>query len=221
MDGASDLTPDLLLGAYASGIFPMAEGRDSDDVFWVDPVKRGVIPLDAFRMSRSLRRTILRDGYEVTFDADFEGVLDACAEREETWINGTIRSLYLMLHARGNAHSVEIWHEGVLSGGAYGVAIGGAFFGESMFSRMRDTSKVALAYLVHRLSAAGFTLLDTQFVTDHLRSLGAVEISRGEYKLRLAEALDAMADFRSAGPTPSPSEVVERLRPPGDGDPDR
>ena len=208
-----ELTPNLLLGAYAAGIFPMAEGREAKDVFWVDPVRRGIIPLDGFRMSRTLKRTMLRGGFEVTFDADFAAVLDACAEREETWINDTIRSLYLELHMRRHAHSVEVWHGGTLSGGAYGVAIGGAFFGESMFSRVRDGSKIALAYLVDRLSAAGFTLLDTQFVTDHLRSLGAVEITRGDYKLRLAEALDVETDFGRAGPPPPPNKVVERMRP--------
>ena len=207
-----ELTPDLLLGAYAAGIFPMAERRESDEVFWVDPVRRGIIPLDGFRMSRSLRRSMLRADYAITFDTEFAAVLDACAEREETWINETIRSLYLALHMRGHAHSVEVWHDGTLSGGAYGVAIGGAFFGESMFSRARDSSKVALAYLVDRLRTAGFELLDTQFVTDHLRSLGAVEISRGEYKIRLAEALDLETDFPGAGAPPPPELVVARMR---------
>jgi leucyl/phenylalanyl-tRNA--protein transferase len=216
-----ELTPDLLLGAYAAGIFPMAEGRDTEEVFWVDPVHRGIMPLDGFRISRSLRRRILRGGYEVTFNADFATVLDACAEREETWINDTIRSLYLALHQRGDAHSVEIRESGVLTGGAYGVAIGGAFFGESMFSRARDSSKVALAYLVDRLRLAGFSLLDTQFVTDHLRSLGAVEISRGEYKLRLAEALDIDADFAGAGEPPPPDAIIARMRAPTSGDEDR
>jgi leucyl/phenylalanyl-tRNA--protein transferase len=216
-----ELTPDLLLGAYAAGIFPMAEGRDTEEVFWVDPVHRGIIPLDGFRISRSLRRRILRGGYEVTFNADFATVLDACAEREETWINDTIRSLYLALHRRGDAHSVEVWENGMLTGGAYGVAIGGAFFGESMFSRARDSSKVALAYLVDRLRQAGFTLLDTQFVTEHLQSLGAVEISRGDYKLRLAEALDLGADFAGAGEPPSPEAVIARLRLPTSGVEDR
>ena len=155
---------------------------------------------------------MLRGEFRVTFDADFTAVLDACAEREETWINDTIRQLYLALHMRGHAHSVEVWHRDALSGGAYGVSIGGAFFGESMFSRIRDTSKVALAYLVDRLAAAGFVLLDTQFPTDHLRSLGAIEISRGEYKIRLAEALDLGADFQGAGAPPEPHEVIARLR---------
>lgn len=207
-----DLTPDLLLGAYATGIFPMAEGREARDVFWVDPVRRGIIPLDGFRMSRSLRRSIQRGDYRISFDTDFLAVLNACAEREETWINDKIRRLYLALHMQGHAHSVETWHDGQLSGGAYGVAIGGAFFGESMFSRRRDSSKIALAYLVDRLRATGFELLDTQFVTDHLRSLGAVEISRGEYKIRLAQALDVETAFGSAGPPPPPEALTERLR---------
>ena len=190
----------------------MAERRESAEIFWVDPVHRGIIPLDGLRLSRSLRRTILRGRYDVTFDADFAAVLDACAEREETWINETIRALYLALHLRGHAHSVEIWHEGALVGGAYGVAIGGGFFGESMFSRVRDASKIALAYLVDRLRGAGFELLDTQFVTEHLRSLGAVEISRGEYRLRLAQALDVPADFhRSDLIVPTPANLLRRL----------
>jgi leucyl/phenylalanyl-tRNA--protein transferase len=193
----------------------MAERRESHEVFWVDPVRRGIIPLDGFRMSRSLRRSMLRHDYTVSFDADFGAVLDACAEREETWINETIRSLYLALHLRGHAHSVEVRHHGELTGGAYGVAIGGAFFGESMFSRVRDASKIALAYLVDRLQVAGFELLDTQFVTDHLRSLGAVEISRGEYRIRLAEALDLETDFTGAGPAPAPHVVIARIRPAG------
>jgi leucyl/phenylalanyl-tRNA---protein transferase len=209
-----ELTPDLLLGAYAAGIFPMAERRESDDVFWVDPVRRGIIPIDGFRMSRSLRRTLLRGGFEVTFNTAFAAVLEACAEREETWINETIKSLYLALYVRGNAHSVEVWHDGGLSGGVYGVAIGGAFFGESMFSRVRDSSKVALAYLVDRLRMSGFELLDTQFVTEHLRSLGAVEISRGEYKLRLAQALDLETNFDGTTAAPAPAVLVERMRPP-------
>jgi leucyl/phenylalanyl-tRNA--protein transferase len=153
-----------------------------------------------------------RADFHVTFDADFSAVVEACAAREETWINDTIRHLYLALHMRGHAHSVEVWHGELLSGGAYGVSIGGAFFGESMFSRVRDASKIALAYLVDRLAATGFTLLDTQFPTDHLRSLGVVEISRGEYKLRLSEALDLAVDFNGVVGVPEPPVVVARLR---------
>jgi leucyl/phenylalanyl-tRNA--protein transferase len=217
-----DLTPDLLLGAYSAGIFPMAEKRESPEIFWVDPVRRGIIPLDGFRMSRSLRRTIARPSYAVTFDADFAAVVEACAQREETWINETIRRLYVALHLRGHAHSVEVWRDGALAGGAYGVSIGGAFFGESMFSRSRDTSKIALAYLVDRLRTAGFELLDTQFVTDHLRSLGAVEISRAEYRIRLAEALEIETGFEAAGAAPAPAELLARIRATsGGGTPER
>jgi leucyl/phenylalanyl-tRNA--protein transferase len=212
-----DLTPDLLLGAYSAGIFPMAEKRESPEVFWVDPVRRGIIPLDGFRMSRSLRRTMLRRPHAVTFDADFTAVVEACAQREETWINETIRRLYVALHLRGHAHSVEVWQDGALTGGAYGVSIGGAFFGESMFSRARDGSKIALAYLVDRLREAGFELLDTQFVTDHLRSLGAIEISRAEYRIRLAQALEIETGFAAAGAPPAPLELLARMQRATDG----
>ena len=204
------LTPELLLNAYAAGVFPMAESREDPDLFWVDPQLRGIIPLDGFRMSRSLRRRILRAPYRVTLDADFAGVVAGCADREETWINGTIADLYQGLHARGFSHSLELWKDDALVGGLYGVAIGGAFFGESMFSRRRDASKVALAYLVAQLQRAGFALLDTQFVTPHLASLGGIEISRGEYRLRLVEALELHADL-TAAPLPAPQEVVQRI----------
>lgn len=206
-----ELNPTLLLSAYAAGIFPMAEQRDSDEVFWVDPVRRGIIPLSGFRMSRSLRRTIRRGGFEITFDTDFAAVLSACAARQETWINETIRALYLALHRDGHAHSVEVWRAGTLVGGAYGVAIGGAFFGESMFSAGRDGSKIALVYLVDRLRRRGFTLLDTQFVTDHLASLGAIEISRGDYRIRLAQALEIKSDFAGENDVPTPDEIVEQM----------
>lgn len=214
------LNPTLLLSAYAAGIFPMAEQRDSAEVFWVDPVRRGIIPLDGFRMSRSLRRTIRRGGFDITFDTDFAAVLSACAARQETWINETIRALYLALHRDGHAHSVEVWHAGTLLGGAYGVAIGGAFFGESMFSAGRDGSKIALVYLIDRLRSRGFTLLDTQFVTDHLSSLGAIEISRGDYRIRLAEALEIKTDFAGNANIPSPGEIVERMQHYGAGTPE-
>ncbi len=204
-------TPDLLLHAYASGIFPMAESREDPEVFWVDPMHRGIIPLDGFHISRSLARRMRRGGYEVTVDADFEGVLDACAEREETWINATIRGLYLELHAAGHAHALEIRDGGALVGGVYGVALGGAFFGESMFSRRTDASKQALAYLVDRLRVAGFTLFDVQFLTPHLQSLGAIEIPREQYRGLLAEALEREADFAGAGPVPSPQLILQRM----------
>jgi leucyl/phenylalanyl-tRNA--protein transferase len=188
-----ELTPELLLSAYAQGIFPMAEGRDDPEVFWVDPRWRGIFPLERFHLSRSLARTIRRGVYRVSFDADFAGVVEGCAGREETWISRPIAALYAELHRLGHAHSVEVWEGEALVGGVYGVVMGAAFFGESMFSRRTDASKVALAFLVERLRAGGFTLFDTQFLTPHLESLGAVEISRLEYKHRLAQALEREA----------------------------
>ena len=203
------LTPDLLLHGYSIGIFPMAEARDAEDIFWVDPRRRGVLPLDGFRVSRSLARALRSDRLSVSIDRDFAGVLDGCADRAETWINAEIRDLYLALHARGNAHSLEVWEGDTLAGGVYGVVLGAAFFGESMFSRRRDASKIALAHLVDRLRRGGFTLFDTQFLTAHLASLGAVEITRAEYQRRLAEALSRQADF--TGPPINPGhEVVQR-----------
>jgi leucyl/phenylalanyl-tRNA--protein transferase len=205
-DDPTHLTPDLLLSAYASGIFPMSEGRDDPEIFWVDPRLRGIIPMGGFHLSRSLSRKIGQEPFRISFDTDFAGVVDGCAERPETWINGPIRALYLELHARGLAHSVEVWDGKALVGGVYGVALAGAFFGESMFSRRTDASKIALAYLMTRLRAAGFVLFDTQFLTDHLRSLGGIEISRTEYRLRLSDALLVKADL-IATPEPGAQEV--------------
>ncbi|MDE0983571.1 MAG: leucyl/phenylalanyl-tRNA--protein transferase [Yoonia sp.] len=189
------LTPDLLLNAYASGVFPMAENRDDPDVFWVDPQFRGVIPLDDFRISRSLAKTLRRAPFQITLNTAFEQVVTGCADRPETWINDTIFDLYRALHARGDAHAIEIWDGPDLVGGVYGITIGGAFFGESMFSRRRDASKVALAYLVDHLSRCGFVLFDTQFITDHLASLGAIEIPRKAYQAALSQALQVDANF--------------------------
>ncbi len=193
------LTPQLLLGAYASGIFPMAEGRHDRDLFWIDPDVRGVLPLDQFHLSRRLRRTLRRKQFTIRCDTDFAAVVRGCAAetsgRPATWINGEIEQLYSALYDLGFAHSVECWRDGRLAGGLYGVALGGAFFGESMFSGDRDASKVALCHLVARLRQGGFELLDTQFVTDHLRRFGAVEIARADYKTRLASALKAKAQF--------------------------
>ena len=203
------LTPQAMLRGYAAGIFPMAERRGDPEVFWVDPRRRGVMPMEGPRLSRSLRRSILRGGWEATFDADFAGTLAGCAARPETWINGTLGALYLALHRSGHAHSQEVWHRGRLAGGVFGVALGGAFFGESMFSERPDASKVALAHLMHRLRAGGFALFDTQFLTPHLASLGAVEIDRAEYRRRLADALPLRAD-PFAAPAPTPQEVVQR-----------
>jgi len=205
-----ELTPNLMLRAYASGIFPMAETRTSEDVFWVDPKRRGIMPLESFHISRSLRRTIARGFLRPSLNEAFEEVLAGCADRPETWINETIRDLYLSLHDTGFAHSLEIWEGDTLVGGVYGVTLGGAFFGESMFSRRKDASKVALAYLVDRLRNGGFTLFDTQFVTPHLISLGAIEISRSEYRRRLGESRALEADIRGPGPLPGPQLLLQR-----------
>lgn len=204
-----DLTPDLLMRAYAMGVFPMAEHRDDPDVFWVDPIRRGVFPLEKFHISRSLARAIRRDDYTVTLDQDFDGVVDGCADRAETWINDEIRRLYVALHARDQAHSLEIWEGDALIGGVYGVTLGGAFFGESMFSRRRDASKISLAYLVEHLRRCGFTLFDTQFLTEHLATLGAVEIPRTDYHKMLTWAIRQDADI-TAHSLPSASEVLQR-----------
>ena len=206
----TQVTPHLLLQAYASGIFPMAETRESAEVFWVDPKARGIIPIGGFHMSRSLRRRIRQAPFGITVNSDFAGVVRGCAEREETWINPTIFDLYGQLHRAGFAHSLEVRESGALVGGVYGVALGAAFFGESMFSRRRDASKIALAYLMDRLRAAGFRLFDTQFLTDHLASLGGIEISRADYRLRLREALAQSADFVAAGASPDPQVLLQR-----------
>lgn len=203
------LSPDLLLHGYSIGIFPMAEHRDDTDVFWVDPKLRGVMPLDGFHISRSLARRMRRGGYRITINHDFEGVVDGCADRAETWISAQIRQLYLQLHEAGRAHSLEIWQDDTLTGGVYGVALGAAFFGESMFSRRTDASKIALAYLVDHLNRAGFTLFDTQFLTDHLASLGGVEISRTRYHQQLDHATELRADF-SAPLIPTAQDVIQR-----------
>jgi leucyl/phenylalanyl-tRNA--protein transferase len=193
------LTPDVLLRAYAIGIFPMAEGREHSDLHWIDPELRGVLPLEAFHVPRKLRRRLRRGDFEVRCDSAFPQVIQGCAERSQsrhdTWINPTIEKLYVDLFAAGFAHSVECWREGRLVGGLYGVALGAAFFGESMFSRETDASKVALAHLVARLRKGGFLLLDTQFVTEHLRRFGAMEIDREAYRSRLAKAITTPAEF--------------------------
>ena len=196
-DDAARITPTLLLQAYASGVFPMAEDATSDTLFWVDPRRRGILPLDGLRVSRRLARSFRNDDFEIRIDADFGGVVAACADRPETWISPAIALLYEELQRLGNAHSVEIWSQGALVGGLYGVSLGAAFFGESMFSRRRDASKFALIALVARLRAGGFRLLDTQFVTDHLMGLGAIEIDRRSYHHRLAAALELSGDFRA------------------------
>jgi leucyl/phenylalanyl-tRNA---protein transferase len=199
----SRLDPRLLLQCYAAGIFPMADSRDAAELFWVEPRNRAIIPLDAFHMSRSLRRTIRSGRFHVTRDRDFAGVIAACADREETWINQEIESAMLALHSSGHAHSIEVWHPGEpgqqLVGGVYGVRLGRAFFGESMFSTMTDASKVALAWLVARLKVGGFSFLDCQFMTAHLASLGAVSVPRDDYVALLSAALGGGSAGGGAG----------------------
>ncbi len=204
------LSPELLLHGYSIGIFPMAESRDDPELFWVDPKFRGVFPLDGFHVSRSLNRRIRNCGYTVTIDQNFDGVVDGCADRADTWINAELRDLYGRLHQKGYAHSLEVWDGKVLVGGVYGVVLGAAFFGESMFSRRKDASKIALAYLVDRLRQTGFLLFDTQFLTAHLASLGAIEIPRSKYRKRLSEALEAGADF-TAPLNQTPQGVIQRI----------
>ena len=190
-----ELTADLLLRAYSIGVFPMAEDRDANDLFWVEPRERGIFPLDGLIVSRRLAKTVRSDRFKVRVDSDFRGVMLACAEREKTWINSQILRLYQELFDAGHAHSVEAFEDGALVGGLYGVSLGGAFFGESMFHRARDASKVALVHLVARLIAGGFVLLDTQYVTEHLRSFGAVEVPRRRYGALLDRAIAEDADF--------------------------
>jgi len=194
-DEPTEITADLLLRAYASGIFPMAETAESEDIFWVDPRRRGILPLDGFHVPRRLARSFRTEDFDIRLNSDFPAVVRACAERAETWINPAIETLYGDLHRMGYAHSVEIWSGEDLAGGLYGVALGGAFFGESMFSRRRDASKFALIALVARLKAGGFRLLDTQFVTTHLTGFGAIEISRADYRALLGTALAVPANL--------------------------
>lgn len=193
------IPPDLLLRAYASGVFPMAENADDPEIFWVRPESRGIIPLDAFHAPRSLMKTARRGHFDIRFDTDFEGVIEGCAEAREgrmsTWINQPIREAYAELFARGNCHTVEAWREGRLVGGLYGVTLGRAFFGESMFSRQTDASKICLMHLVERLRERGFILLDTQFTTEHLKRFGAIDVPRAKYETLLEEALAGEARF--------------------------
>jgi leucyl/phenylalanyl-tRNA--protein transferase len=204
------LTPELLLQAYSSGIFPMAESRTDTEVHWVDPSRRGILPLDGFHISRSLRRAILRQGFDIRFDHDFTGVLMGCADREETWINDTIFNIYLELFQAGHAHSQEVWENNELIGGVYGVAFGGVFFGESMFSRRTDASKIALAWLVDRLRQTGFTLFDTQFLTLHLKTLGGMEISRKSYLQQLEISVGLPADINALDQPQTAQAVIQR-----------
>ncbi|GAB4286493.1 MAG: leucyl/phenylalanyl-tRNA--protein transferase [Roseovarius sp.] len=202
--------PETLLSAYAAGVFPMAEARGAREIFWVDPRRRGILPLDRFHISRSLARRIRRGGYEVSLNGDFDAVVAACAERPETWISDAIARLYGTLHRMGHAHSLEIRVGGALIGGVYGVAMGAAFFGESMFSRRTDGSKLALAHLTDHLWRCGFVLFDTQFLTPHLASLGAIEIPRAAYHARLRAALARPASIHARPLDATPQSVLQR-----------
>ncbi|WP_428545622.1 leucyl/phenylalanyl-tRNA--protein transferase [Profundibacter sp.] len=204
------ITAETLLHAYASGVFPMAESREDDELFWVDPHFRGIFELDNFHISRSLARHIRQEPFQIRTNTAFMPVVHACADRTETWINAKLLELNEQLHLMGFAHSLEIWEGNELVGGVYGLAIGGAFFGESMFSRRTNASKIALAYLIHRLRSGGFTLFDTQFITPHLASLGAIEIPRDDYRERLESALSLDADFNRITGTPDAYSVIQR-----------
>ncbi|MBL6079315.1 leucyl/phenylalanyl-tRNA--protein transferase [Belnapia sp. T18] len=213
-----DITPELMLRAYRAGLFPMAESRGGDRLYWLDPERRGVIPLDeGFHLPRRLLRTVLSGPYEVTADRDFAAAIAGCAAaapgREDTWINPEIEHLFLALHKQGHAHSIEVWQEGRLVGGLYGVVLGAAFFGESMFSRARDASKVALVHLVARLRLGGFILLDSQFLTEHLAQFGAHEIPRPDYKRRLAQAVTMRAEWYIAPDSGLLDAEIRALRP--------
>lgn len=211
----SEIDADMLLRAYAYGVFPMAESRDDPQLYWIDPEARGVLPLDRFHVPRRLKRTVRQGIFDVRIDTAFREVMLGCAEaapgRDGTWINTRILELYTELHERRNAHSVECWREGKLVGGLYGVSIGAAFFGESMFSRETDASKVALVHLVARLIRGGYKLLDTQFVTAHLAQFGAREISREAYRDKLARAIATGADFYSLALDAAPEEVLQSV----------
>ena len=208
-----EITPDLLLQAYRIGVFPMGERRDDPKLYWLDPRLRAVLPLDGFHLPKRLARTVRQDIFEVSADTDFTGVMRACAEpragHPESWINEPILALYGELFARGHAHSVECRRDGRLVGGLYGVSVGAAFFGESMFSRERDASKVALVHLVARLIKGGFRLLDCQFMTEHLRSFGAIELPREDFRVRLAEAVDRTAGFQRELGAEDPCSIVQ------------
>jgi len=205
-----DLSAELLLSAYAAGIFPMGSDTEPDTLYWVDPPMRGILPLDGLHVSKSLRKRIRRSEYELKVDHDFVGTMRDCADRSETWINDVIVDAYADLHERGFAHSVETWKDGARVGGLYGVSLGAGFFGESMFSRATDASKVALVWLVARLRVGGYRLLDTQFTTEHLESLGALEIPRKDYKSHLSEAIGTAAKFHKLDST-TPADEILRL----------
>ncbi len=212
-----ELTADILLRAYSIGVFPMAESREAKELFWVEPHERGVFPLDGLVVSRSLAKTVRSERFRVVADRDFPAVMRACADRDNTWINDEILRLYCNLFEAGHAHSVEVYEGGALVGGLYGVSLRGAFFGESMFHRARDASKVALVHLFARLRKGGFLLLDTQFLTEHLASLGAVSVSRETFRLLLAEAMAKEGDFGAWPPEAAMpgGQALELARGPG------
>lgn len=212
-NSALEITPEVLLKAYACGIFPMAESADDPTLYWIEPDMRGVIPLDGFHIPSRLARTVRADVFSVVADRDFDAVIDGCAEpkrqRAQTWINTRIRRLYRALFELGHCHTIEAYRDGVLVGGLYGVSLGATFFGESMFHRERDASKVALVHLVARLKTAGYRLLDTQFVTEHLKTFGAIEIPRRDYQRLLARGLAGEAAFNTwPAAQPMPGEVA-------------
>jgi leucyl/phenylalanyl-tRNA--protein transferase len=215
-----DITPEVLLKAYACGIFPMAESADDPALYWIEPPERGVIPLEAFHIPSRLARTVRSERFSIAVNRDFDGVLDGCAEpqpgRSRTWINGRIRTLYRKLHEIGHCHSIEAYEDGLLAGGLYGVCLGRAFFGESMFHRARDASKVALVHLVARLKASGFALLDTQFVTEHLKTFGAIEVPRQKYHKLLEAALVGEADFAGLSRHMTGAQALQYMRLPAD-----
>jgi leucyl/phenylalanyl-tRNA--protein transferase len=211
-----EISTDVLLRAYACGIFPMAENASDPNLYWIDPDYRGALPLDAIRLPRRLARTIRQGRFDVRIDTDFDATIEGCAAsrpgRQSTWINGRIRELYGELFSSGHCHTVEVYHAGEMVGGLYGVALKGAFFGESMFSTERDASKVALIHLCARLIHGGFYLLDTQFITDHLASFGAEEIPRSEFHTRLNYALSTQANFNALPRSTPPEEIVAIVR---------
>ena len=204
------LKPDILLSAYRAGIFPMAESALDKNIFWVDPKYRGIMPLNEFHVSKSLRKEILKLDYQVSVNTRFEEIINMCAERPETWINQDIFANYCLLHRSGHAHCLEIWSDKKLIGGIYGVSIGAVFFGESMFSRKNNASKIALAYLVDRLKKTGFKLFDIQFLTPHLASLGAIEITRVKYRTLLFQAVEEFANFNASDYSPDVSAIAQR-----------
>lgn len=210
------ITPQILLKAYAAGIFPMAESAEDAALYWVEPDERGIIPLRSLRISHSLRKQVRKQTFEIRIDTAFLEVIEACAaktkNRKSTWINARICKLYDQLHKMGHCHSVECWRDGKLVGGLYGVKIGAAFFGESMFSRATDASKVALVHLVARLNAGGFQLLDAQFMNPHLKTLGAIVISKADYRELLPSAIEASADFLKFNEDDDPSRVLHYAR---------